>query len=206
MPHVPLLRRSLAPCRRCAARRTRAARPSRPFSAAQRPRAAPPSRDAAPGAGQSPGPGTFKRGGRRARAAVGVHGCEAVGERGWVSLGLPAVTGRFWGSGGRARRGAGVRGALGGIARAGAVTPQGSVEETSVGAALRLTLLIAGVRFFLRPFAFFFFFLLTIQFLKNRKADDFLLAFNGDLVAADRCAGGDDGRPVTVSLEVGWVQ
>lgn len=80
-----------------------------------------------------------------------------MGERGWVSLGLPAVTGRFWGSGGRARRGAGVRGALGGVARAGAVTPQGSVEETSVGAALRLTLLVAGVRFFLRPFAFFFF-------------------------------------------------
>lgn len=104
---------------------------------------------------------------------------------------------------GAARRGAGVRGALGGGARAGAVTPQGSVEETSVGAALRLTLLVAGVRFFSPAVRFFF--LLTIQFLKNRKADDFLLAFNGNLVAADRCAGGDDGRPVTVSFCGGWM-
>lgn len=57
---------------------------------------------------------------------------------------------------GAARRGAGVRGALGGGARAGAVTPQGSVEETSVGAALRLTLLVAGVRFFSPAVRFFF--------------------------------------------------
>lgn len=43
-----------------------------------------------------------------------------------------------------------------------------------------------------------------MRFWENRKAGDFLLAFHGSLVAADRCAGGGDGGPVTVCSCGGW--